>query len=249
MRGRAQATIDAVIEKKKYSGNLDISIGTMIEIPRAALTADEVAEHADFFSFGTNDLTQMTFGYSRDDVNTFLPDYLKQEILPGDPVPVARHHGRRPACRDGRQEGPPHPQEPEGRHLRRARRRPGVDRLLPPQRARLCKLLAVSRANRPPGGSPGRAKQFEVRLSPSLSQTRFRRSKRRFVSLGQIDLQNIEILMTDWQSVQRGEHGGAPASIDFRHLSGLDYANCAPFPTGDTASGAGILVGGPIGPL
>ena len=57
----------------------------MIEIPRAALTADEVAESADFFSFGTNDLTQMTFGYSRDDINTFLPDYLSQDILPVDP--------------------------------------------------------------------------------------------------------------------------------------------------------------------
>jgi pyruvate,orthophosphate dikinase len=57
----------------------------MIEIPRAALTADEVAEYADFFSFGTNDLTQMTFGFSRDDVNTFLPDYLKQELLQDDP--------------------------------------------------------------------------------------------------------------------------------------------------------------------
>ena len=57
----------------------------MIEIPRAALTANEVAEFADFFSFGTNDLTQMTFGYSRDDVNTFLPDYLQQDILPVDP--------------------------------------------------------------------------------------------------------------------------------------------------------------------
>jgi pyruvate,orthophosphate dikinase len=63
---------------------LDILIGTMIEIPRAALTADEVAEHADFFSFGTNDLTQMTFGYSRDDVNSFLPDYLQA----GDPAPT-----------------------------------------------------------------------------------------------------------------------------------------------------------------
>jgi pyruvate,orthophosphate dikinase len=57
----------------------------MIEVPRAALTANEVAEHAEFFSFGTNDLTQMTFGFSRDDVNTFLPDYLKAEILPIDP--------------------------------------------------------------------------------------------------------------------------------------------------------------------
>ena len=49
----------------------------MIEVPRAALTADEIAEDAEFFSFGTNDLTQMTFGFSRDDVNTFLPDYLQ----------------------------------------------------------------------------------------------------------------------------------------------------------------------------
>ena len=57
----------------------------MIEIPRACLTADEVAEHAEFFSFGTNDLTQMTFGYSRDDINTFLPDYLSQDILHVDP--------------------------------------------------------------------------------------------------------------------------------------------------------------------
>ena len=57
----------------------------MIEIPRAALTADEIAEEADFFSFGTNDLTQLTFGYSRDDVNTFLPEYLAQEILEKDP--------------------------------------------------------------------------------------------------------------------------------------------------------------------
>ena len=73
------------IKAKKYTGKLNILIGTMIEIPRAALTADEVAKYADFFSFGTNDLTQMTFGYSRDDVNTFLPDYLKKDILLVDP--------------------------------------------------------------------------------------------------------------------------------------------------------------------
>jgi pyruvate,orthophosphate dikinase len=60
-------------------------IGTMIEIPRAALTADEIAETAEFFSFGTNDLTQMTFGYSRDDIGSFLPDYLNEKILPSDP--------------------------------------------------------------------------------------------------------------------------------------------------------------------
>ena len=57
----------------------------MIEIPRAALTADEVAEDAQFFSFGTNDLTQMTFGYSRDDIGSFRDDYLKKELLPNDP--------------------------------------------------------------------------------------------------------------------------------------------------------------------
>ena len=60
-------------------------VGTMIEIPRAALTADEIAETAEFFSFGTNDLTQMTFGYSRDDIGSFLPDYLEEKILSSDP--------------------------------------------------------------------------------------------------------------------------------------------------------------------
>ena len=85
LKGKVQETIDAVKARRKYSGKLNILIGTMIEIPRAALTADEVAEHAEFFSFGTNDLTQMTFGYSRDDINSFLPDYLSQEILPVDP--------------------------------------------------------------------------------------------------------------------------------------------------------------------
>lgn len=85
LKGKVQDTIDAVKARRKYNGKLNILIGTMIEIPRAALTADEVAEHAEFFSFGTNDLTQMTFGYSRDDINSFLPDYLSQEILPVDP--------------------------------------------------------------------------------------------------------------------------------------------------------------------
>jgi pyruvate,orthophosphate dikinase len=82
---RTRKVIDEVKAEKKYSGKLEILIGTMIEIPRAALTADQIGELADFFSFGTNDLTQMTFGYSRDDINTFLPDYLEQEILLRDP--------------------------------------------------------------------------------------------------------------------------------------------------------------------
>jgi len=60
-------------------------VGTMIEVPRAALTAYEIAEQAQFFSFGTNDLTQMTFGFSRDDANKFLPYYVEHKILPEDP--------------------------------------------------------------------------------------------------------------------------------------------------------------------
>jgi pyruvate,orthophosphate dikinase len=63
-------------------------VGTMIEIPRAALTAYKIAQHADFFSFGTNDLTQMTFGYSRDDAGKFLPIYLEKGILKENPFEV-----------------------------------------------------------------------------------------------------------------------------------------------------------------
>lgn len=85
LRAQTEAVIEQVKQEKKVTVALDIPIGTMIEIPRAALTAEEIAQHADFFSFGTNDLTQMTFGYSRDDVNSFLPDYQRQEILEKDP--------------------------------------------------------------------------------------------------------------------------------------------------------------------
>jgi pyruvate,orthophosphate dikinase len=70
---------------KEQNTKVEYLYGTMIEVPRAAVTADEMAQTAEFFSFGTNDLTQMTFGYSRDDVNSFLPDYLSKEILERDP--------------------------------------------------------------------------------------------------------------------------------------------------------------------
>jgi pyruvate, orthophosphate dikinase len=69
------------------------SVGTMIEVPRAALIADRIAEHAEFFSFGTNDLTQMTFGYSRDDIGKFLPFYLEKKLLPSDPFAVLDQDG------------------------------------------------------------------------------------------------------------------------------------------------------------
>ena len=76
-----------------YAIELDYKIGTMIEIPRAALLADEVANEAEFFSFGTNDLTQMTFGYSRDDAGVFLPDYVEKGILPDDPFQKLDQNG------------------------------------------------------------------------------------------------------------------------------------------------------------
>ena len=69
----------------EYGIELVYLVGTMIELPRACLTADEIAEHAEFFSFGTNDLTQTTFGFSRDDIGSFLPVYLEKNILPQDP--------------------------------------------------------------------------------------------------------------------------------------------------------------------
>ena len=77
--------VAAEVMKAKKVRKLDYMIGTMIEIPRAALTADQVATAADFFSFGTNDLTQMTYGYSRDDAGTFIPQYIEEKILPEDP--------------------------------------------------------------------------------------------------------------------------------------------------------------------
>ena len=76
-------TADAII--KEAGVNLKYSVGTMIEIPRAALTADQIAEEAEFFSFGTNDLTQMTYGFSRDDAGKFLEDYYKKNIFESDP--------------------------------------------------------------------------------------------------------------------------------------------------------------------
>ena len=86
-----QKTAQEVFEE--YGVTIDFEIGTMIEIPRAALTADRIATEAEYFSFGTNDLTQMTFGYSRDDIASFLPVYLEKKILKVDPFQVLDQHG------------------------------------------------------------------------------------------------------------------------------------------------------------
>ena len=131
LRNRTEAVIKQVKQAKKYDKKLPILIGTMIEIPRAALTAGDVAQVADFFSFGTNDLTQMTFGYSRDDINTFLPDYLHHEILVADPFQSIDVTGVGQLDTDGSRTGPGDQEELEMWHLRRARWRPRFHPLLP----------------------------------------------------------------------------------------------------------------------
>jgi pyruvate,orthophosphate dikinase len=92
---RQRTVVERVAEDvfKETGVRIDYQVGTMIEVPRAALTADKVAREADFFSFGTNDLTQMTFGFSRDDVGAFLPQYLQRGILKRDPFETLDRSG------------------------------------------------------------------------------------------------------------------------------------------------------------
>lgn len=90
-----EKVIRATAEKifAELGDRIDFTVGTMIEVPRAALTANRIASSAEFFSFGTNDLTQMTFGYSRDDIASFLPVYLEKKILKVDPFQVLDQNG------------------------------------------------------------------------------------------------------------------------------------------------------------
>ena len=91
LRDMTVKTADRII--KENNAELKYLVGTMIEIPRAALVADKIAEVAEFFSFGTNDLTQLTFGYSRDDAGVFLPEYIEKGILEKDPFQVLDQTG------------------------------------------------------------------------------------------------------------------------------------------------------------
>ncbi|MBN1894309.1 pyruvate, phosphate dikinase, partial [bacterium] len=79
--------------EKYHVDHFEYMYGTMIEIPRAALTAGKIAETAEFFSYGTNDLTQMGFGFSRDDIGGFVPDYVEKKILPADPFNILDQEG------------------------------------------------------------------------------------------------------------------------------------------------------------
>ena len=141
-------TADALIQEAGV--DMKYHVGTMIEIPRAALTADEIAKEADFFSFGTNDLTQMTFGFSRDDAAKFLGAYYDTKIYENDPFQHLDVRWCRQARGDGLQARPPDEPRARTRHLRRARRRSVVHRVLPQGRPGLRVLLAVPRAYCPP---------------------------------------------------------------------------------------------------
>ena len=162
---------------------MEYMVGTMIEIPRAAVTAAQIAEVADFFSFGTNDLTQMTLGFSRDDIGKFLPVYLDKGLIKADPFQTLDQNGVGQRCETAAQV----------RHLRRTRRRPRDRGVLPLRGPQLRILLAVPGAHRMAGCRPCRPEitaayttdragrpQWTARpvCTPSRQQVRGRPSRR-----------------------------------------------------------------------
>jgi pyruvate, orthophosphate dikinase len=116
LKKRTVAIADALLKEAGVS--VEYSVGTMIEIPRAALTADQIAVEAEFFSFGTNDLTQMTFGFSRDDIGSFMPEYVERKILPVDPFQTLDITGVGQLIEMGVTKGRKARQEKHGEHLK-----------------------------------------------------------------------------------------------------------------------------------
>ena len=149
----AEETMKAQGVKVKYL------VGTMIEVPRGAMTADLIAEEAEFFSFGTNDLTQLTFGFSRDDVGKFLRIYQEKKILDRDPFASIDTEGRRLDRAHGRAARPEDATGSEDRRLRRTRRRPVVDPLLREGRPGLRQRVAVPSPGRAARGGTGGARR------------------------------------------------------------------------------------------
>ena len=160
--------IDAVAAEVFAERNqvIEYMIGTMIEIPRAAVTANQIAEVADFFSFGTNDLTQMTLGFSRDDVAKFLPTYLEKGILKNDPFQILDVNGVgqlvREAVFKGRSVKPTLKCGICGEHGGRTQ----LGRVLPLCGPQLRLLLAVPGAHRPSGR---RSRRSETAITGNTS--------------------------------------------------------------------------------
>jgi pyruvate,orthophosphate dikinase len=115
---KKRAVAVAEEQMKKAGVKVEYLIGTMIEVPRAALTADQIAAEAEFFSFGTNDLTQMTFGFSRDDIRGFMQTYLNEKILPVDPFQTIDAKGVGQLIEIGVTKGRKARQEKHGEHLK-----------------------------------------------------------------------------------------------------------------------------------
>ena len=144
---------EVMAEKGKQ---IDYKFGTMIEIPRAASPRPRSPGWPSSSRFGTNDLTQMTFGYSRDDAErNFLLKYVEDGILPKNPFQTIDRDGVGELMEICVRAGPQGPPGPRSRHLRRARRRPRLDRVVPPDRPQLRELLAVPRAGGPSGRGAG----------------------------------------------------------------------------------------------
>ena len=144
---------------KEKGRHVHYLVGTMIELPRACLVADEIAKEAEFFSFGTNDLTQTTFGFSRDDVNKILPTYLAEGILKQDPFAAIDQEGVGELVRDRDRTGPQDASQAGGWDLRRTRRRTIVGRVLPSGGNGLRFLLTVPRADGATGCGAGRSQR------------------------------------------------------------------------------------------
>ena len=187
LRKRAIAVADEVMTKAGIK--VDYLIGTMIEVPRAALTADRIAEEAEFFSFGTNDLTQMTFGFSRDDIKSFVQTYMDQKILPIDPFQSLDVSGVGQLVEMGVAKGRKARKEKTGEHLK-----VGIcgEHGGDPDSVAFCHkvghglrlLLPLPRPDRPPRRRPGRPGRGQDDQPRSLiDRTRDRRNGTRAAGL------------------------------------------------------------------
>ncbi len=151
--GLVRKVAEEVFAEKEFK--VEYLVGTMIELPRAALMADEIAKDAEFFSFGTNDLTQTTFGFSRDDVGKILTAYLVRGNSEAGSVRGSGSRRRRPVAEDRRREGPGNASDHQDRHLRRTWRRTFVGRVLRLAGLQLRIVLTLPRADRKVGGGSG----------------------------------------------------------------------------------------------
>ncbi len=163
---KAQAKIVHETAKKVFAEKkttVAYLVGTMIELPRACVAADQIAKDAQFFSFGTNDLTQTGLGMSRDDYGSFIRHYIENDLIPRDPFQTIDFDGVGGSDENRRGKGPGDAQRSQDRHLRRARRRPGLGEVLPQDWAELRQLQPVPSADRPPGGGTGRIDEVGMR--------------------------------------------------------------------------------------